>query len=298
MGILSNSEPPCGADTDSGTYGTTPTPSSLYHTRTNWQSRGLKSILAATTTESSLRSDLKEVLDYGVNPRPDRSGTIDGDRALFTGVNQWPNALRTFRPTLLAYFTDCERVAFRLLAALCVALDLPRDCLAPYFQRDHTSFPRLNYYPLADLLDQPDILSTPALGDQALHHHTDAGALTLLLRDAVGGLQVQTPDSWIDIEPVADALVVNVGDMMQVWSNDRFTAALHRARPVTIRPRYSIPFFFNPNYDTDYAPLPTPDSAAPRYRTINWGEFRRARADGDYADVGHEIQVADFRVRS
>lgn len=244
------------------------------------------------------RRDLKEVFDYGLNPSPDRSSTTNGDRALITSVNQWPNALRTFRPTLLAYFTDCERIAFRLLAALCITLDLPRDCLAPYFQRGHTSFARLNYYPLTDPLDQPDILSTPALGDQALHHHTDAGALTLLLQDPVGGLQVQTHDGWFDIEPIADALVVNVGDMMQVWSNDRYPAAVHRVRPVTTRPRYSIPFFFNPNYDTDYAPLPTPDSGAPRYRTINWGEFRRARADGDYADVGHEIQVADFRLRS
>ena len=78
---------------------------------------------------------------------------------------------------------------------------------------------------------------------------------------------------------MADTLVVNLGDMMQVWSNDRFTAASHRVRPVTTRPRYSITFFFNPSYDTNDAPLPTSAGDIPRYRTINWGALRRARAD-------------------
>ena len=91
--------------------------------------------------------------------------------------------------------------------------------------------------------------------------------------------------------------MVNTGDMMQVWSNDRFTAALHRVLPRHGIPRYSLPYFFNPSYDTDYRPLPgSIDSGdEPHYRTINWGDFRQARADGDFADYGHERQVADFR---
>ncbi len=95
---------------------------------------------------------------------------------------------------------------------------------------------------------------------------------------------MQGLDGWQDVSPIAGTVVVNIGDMMQVWSNDRFTAALHRMQPVITQPRYSIPFFFNHSYDTDYAPLPTPDSTSPKYRTINWEEFRQARADGDYAD--------------
>ena len=60
--------------------------------------------------------------------------------------------------------------------------------------------------------------------------------------------------------------------------------------------RYSIPFFYNPSYETDCAPLPTPDDSPPRYRPINWGDFRRARTAGDYADYGKEIQIEDFRI--
>ncbi len=143
-------------------------------------------------------------------------------------------------------------------------------------------------------LESEAAAGTMQLGDMALHHHTDAGALTILLQDEVGGLQVSANNAWFDVQPVAGALVINVGDMMQIWSNDRYRAALHRVRPITDRPRYSIQFFFNPAYETDCAPLPAVVGDGPKYRTVNWGAFRQARTDGDYADYGKEIQIEDF----
>ena len=77
---------------------------------------------------------------------------------------------------------------------------------------------------------------------------------------------------------------------------DRYRAALHRVRPTTDRPRYSIPFFFNPAYQTEVVPLVEVGTEPLRYRAVNWGHFRQARADGDFADYGHEIQIADFRI--
>ena len=128
----------------------------------------------------------------------------------------------------------------------------------------------------------------------ALHHHSDAGALTILWQDDVGGLQVQVGERWVEVTPIHGALVVNVGDMLRIWSNDRYRAAVHRVRPVTDRPRYSLPFFFNPAYEANVLPLVIGEQR-PRYRSVNWGAFRQARTDGDYADYGHEIQIADFR---
>ncbi len=84
--------------------------------------------------------------------------------------------------------------------------------------------------------------------------------------------------------------------MMQVWSNDRYRAALHRVVPRTTRARYSWPYFFNPSYATDYGPLLAsiePGDSA-HYRSINWGEFRQARADGDFDNYGAEVQIGDF----
>ena len=80
----------------------------------------------------------------------------------------------------------------------------------------------------------------------ALHHHSDAGALTVLLQDDVGGLQVETDAGWVDVTPIDGALVVNCGDMVQIWSNDRYRAAVHRVRPMTGKSRYSIPFLLQP----------------------------------------------------
>ncbi len=240
------------------------------------------------------RRDLKEVFDFGGVPHPELPDDHPKNKAAVDGYNQWPATLPSFKQTMVRYYDASEELGLKLLEALCVGLGAERDTLRPHFTPVHSCFMRLNYYPLDDPLEQEDAAGTTQLGDMALHHHTDAGALTILLQDQVGGLQVSANNTWFDVQPVAGALVINVGDMMQIWSNDRYRAALHRVRPITDRPRYSIPFFFNPAYETDCAPLPTVIGHGPKYRTVNWGAFRQARTDGDYADYGKEIQIEDF----
>ena len=248
------------------------------------------------------RRDQKEVLDLAQVPHPEFPDDDPRNVHHVDGINQWPT-LDGFRSVMVEYLGACNDVAFDLLAAFCAGLGEHADHLRSDFEPDHTSFVRLNHYPVDDVLTPHEAVDTTVLGDMALHHHTDAGALTLLLQDDVGGLQVHAEGDWVDVEPVAGALVVNTGDMMQVWSNDRYRAALHRVLPVdsivrSQRARYSLPYFFNPSYDTDYAPLPgsVVDGDVAHYVPINWGDFRRARADGDYADVGDEIQISDFRI--
>ena len=241
--------------------------------------------------------DLKEVFDFGLEPYPELPSDHPKNRVSVDGQNQWPTSQPEFRVTLGDYFRACESLGHHLLAMFCMGVGAPRDVLSPYFGRDHTSFVRLNYYPLDDPLEAELVREVTPLGDMALHHHTDAGVLTILLQDDVGGLQVFAQDGWRDIEPIEGALVINVGDMMQVWSNDLYPAALHRVTPITDRPRLSIPFFFNPSYDTDCAPLEDLiGEEGPHYSPVNWGHFRQARTDGDYADYGKEIQLDDFRL--
>ena len=83
--------------------------------------------------------------------------------------------------------------------------------------------------------------------------------------------------------------------MVQVWSNDEYRAALHRVAAMEELERYSIPFFYNPSYKAQVAPLEFGTNRR-RYRAIDWGEFRRRRADGDYANVGKEVQISDYVV--
>ncbi len=224
--------------------------------------------------------DWKQVFDYGPG---------DGD----TLVPRWPDDMPGFREAVLAWHAACESLAHRLLSAIARNLGAPEGELNALFGDDHTSFMRLNYYPRLP----PGAKDDSTFG---VNEHSDAGALTVLLQDDQAGLEVCRGGEWYLVEPRRDALVINLGDMAQVWSNDRYRAALHRVVTNTDRDRYSSPYFFNPSYDTDYAPLPSCISASnpARYRPINWREFRTRRADGDYADYGDEVQITDYRIRN
>ena len=240
--------------------------------------------------------DLKEVFDFAHVPFPELPDDHPDNFAPVDGFNQWPNDLPGFTETMKSYLRACESVARHLLVGFARALGVGPTRFDPYFDRHHTSFIRLNHYPLGDPLDEDEAARVTALGDMALHHHSDAGAFTILLQDETGGLQVEHDGVWIDVASEPGAFVVNTGDMMQVWSNDRYRAALHRVRPMVGTARFSLPYFFNPSYATDYAPVVSTPADPSRYRPINWGDFRQGRADGDYADYGEEIQISQFRI--
>jgi isopenicillin N synthase-like dioxygenase len=230
--------------------------------------------------------DKKEVFDF-TNP---------GTDPIYHSVNRWPPVDGHFEATMLEYYRACSTLSLKLLEAFCVGLDLSPDHLHSMFVAGHTSFVRLNHYPVGDPLQNTDIAHQP-VADFGVHHHTDAGALTVLLQDEVGGLQVYKDGHWYGIAPTQGAFVINTGDMMQVWSNDIYRAAMHRVLAMQTIDRFSIPFFFNPAANAIVSPLPgTTTAVRPcAYRDIAWGEFRGKRTDGDYADYGAEVQIAQYR---
>jgi isopenicillin N synthase-like dioxygenase len=229
---------------------------------------------------------------------PDWKEIFDVGPAEGSMVPQWPATLPAFRGAVEAYCRAAEALSFRLLAALSQNLGMPAEHLGAGFRPQHSSFLRLNYYPRCPRPERPPALAVPAAGHLGINHHTDAGALTVLFQDAQPGLEVYRHGDWHVIEPVDGALVINIGDIVQVWSNDRYRAALHRVLASADAERFSAPFFFNPAYTCEYAPLPSVvDDARPaRYRPIEWREFRARRAAGDYADVGEEVQISHYRL--
>ena len=228
--------------------------------------------------------DKKEVFDY----------TREGIDPIYGQQNRWPSRPAEFRPTMLAYLDACTGLSLNLLEAFCRGLDLPAKFMHPYFDGNHTGFMRLNYYPIEDPMAQ---LGSDQAADLGVHHHTDAGALTVLLQDEVSGLQVFRDGLWYDIPVIDGAMVINTGDMMQVWSNDIYKAAIHRALAMEASERYSIPFFFNPAADCTVSPLPSVigEDRPALYRSIEWGSFRGKRSEGDYADYGTEVQISQYR---
>jgi len=223
--------------------------------------------------------DWKRCFDFGA-----QSGLLDNEG--LDGKNQWPTKDQhaSFEVSMRRYFIKMEALSKALLGAICLSLKLEVGALQQHFDGNHTSYLRLNYYPKC-----PDPSS-----NLAVHNHTDAGALTVLYQDdAVTSLQVQKDNEWHFIPPRKDTFVINVGDMIQVWSNDRYKAPLHQVQAHATKERYSAPFFYNPAYKADVAPLGVKKEEA-LYDTINWGEFRAKRFAGDYADVGEEVQISNF----
>ena len=228
--------------------------------------------------------DRKEVFDIG----PDAAGfaVVEGDP--FDGATPWPGHPAHFEQVMRTWFGGMARLSADLLELIGAGLGDHAGELASAFLPAHTSYLRLNFYPLGDPL--ADEAGTDA--DLGIHHHTDAGALTVLLQDGVSGLQVHHQGHWHDVTPLADAFTINIGDMVQVWSNDRYRAPPHRVLAMDSQERVSLPFFYNPSYAAEIKPI----GPGARYRPLNWGDFRRRRADGDFADYGTEVQISDWRI--
>jgi len=230
--------------------------------------------------------DKKEVFDF----------TTEGLDPIYGAENRWPQLAPDFQATLGAYRDACANLGLSLLDAFCVGLDLPTDFMRADFANHHTGFMRLNYYPVNDPLCNSQVAHLPT-ADLGVHHHSDAGALTVLLQDDVGGLQVFKDGYWHNVAPIDGAMVINTGDMMQVWSNDWYQAPIHRVLAMDASDRFSIPFFFNPAATAIVEPLPTVVNAArpARYQPISWSEYRGQRTDGDFADYGPEIQISQYK---
>ena len=238
------------------------------------------------------KRDKKEIFDIG--PKVDASVLDPKDP--FTGATPWPENQPVFQTTMQNHFESCEILSLKIVEAICVSLGLENSHLEKCFFPNHTSFLRLNYYPVIDPLSDIENKKKEDAG-LGVHHHTDSGAVTILCQDDIGGLQVLKDGYWLPIEPIKEALVINIGDMVQVWSNGKYKAALHRVVAMEKADRYSIPFFFNPSYETVVSPLENNDEKN-IYQSIHWGDFRRKRADGDYANIGKEVQIADYLTQS
>lgn len=232
--------------------------------------------------------DRKQVFDIG----PDAAGGPRGEDP-FEGTTPWPDEPSGFEPELRRWYGTMTGVAGRIMDLISASLTGDPGRLRSAFEPGHSSHLRLNYYPVADPLgDEAPGRANLGDADLGVHHHTDAGGLTVLLQDGVSGLQVYRDRLWHSVEPIPGAFTINIGDMVQIWSNDLYQAPPHRVLAMDRSDRYSLPFFYNPNYAAVIAPLIAP----PRYRPLSWAEFRRRRADGDFGNYGTEVQISEWRV--
>ena len=189
--------------------------------------------------------------------------------------NIWPDAVPGLAHAFRTYYRAVDGFNNRLVRVLARALDLPIDFFLDKF--DHHASPiRLLHYPALE--------TAPIDGQLRCGEHTDFGSHTILLADgARGGLQVRTrAGKWTDVIPPANSFIVNIGDLLMRWTNDRWLSNLHRvANPSSLRDRasdrLSIAFFVHPNPDAVIECIPTcrGDGAPARHPPVRAGDYRR-----------------------
>jgi isopenicillin N synthase-like dioxygenase len=192
------------------------------------------------------------------------------------GPNQWPD-LPGFRDAVEGYERAMRGFCLRLLRPLALALGLPPDRFAPFFEQP-TTFLRLLHYP-PQAPDAPD----DAFGSAP---HTDYGFITVLAQDDAGGLEVRRRDgTWLKAQPVPRTWVVNVADMLARWTNGRWQSTPHRVKNLSGGDRYSCPYFFDMSMDSIVTVLPTccgPENP-PKFPPVRYGDYLLERLDRNYA---------------
>jgi isopenicillin N synthase-like dioxygenase len=237
-----------------------------------------------------------EALSYSIGqapPRPDlfeafNIGEVDvpddpwyDDPYDFFAPNLWPAALPALRPALEAYFREARRVALTMTDIFSVALGLGEWWFRPLVERSTTTM-RVNHYERRR--DDP----VPVPGQMRMGAHTDYGVVTVLYADPVPGLEIVAPDgSWHPVTPSPGALVLNLGDLLAEWTNDRWRSTIHRVVPPPLDSsggsrRRSVAFFFDANYDAVVECLATccADDRPARYPPVVAGEHLMAKILG------------------
>jgi isopenicillin N synthase-like dioxygenase len=184
----------------------------------------------------------------------------------FHAPNKWPADLPGFRETTVAYMTTLEALCRKLVKLYALALDLPETFFDSCFAKPHMIL-RMSRYPVIPADDDTIASLVP---------HTDSGFMTLLPPNKVQGLSILLPDGrWMDAPNVENAFMVNGGDMLHRWTNERFLSTPHRVRNVSGVLRYAIPFFCDPDHDTMIECLPTCRSVKnpPKYPPIMFGDY-------------------------
>ncbi len=230
----------------------------------------------AYSLDKKVPVDLKEALAIGrVDTDGDPYFQRPGTEFFFT-PNVWPAQPAELRQVWTEYFTVMDRLSAGLMRIFATALALPEDWFAPSLDRAINKLRAVLYPAQAD---------APGDGQLRAGEHSDYGSLTILRAENVpGGLEVKRRDGrWAQVAPAEGAFVINIGDLMQFWTNDRWVSTLHRVanppRGAVQSDRLSLVFFQQPNYDAVVECLPgcSGPGNPPRYASLTSGEHYKTK---------------------
>lgn len=192
----------------------------------------------------------------------------------YRGLNTWPADLPGFRETMVDYMQSVDWLGKALVPLFCLAVGMPADALDRAFRDPQLAF-RLSHYP-----------PMPAEDNQfGIAPHTDAGFMTFLPPSKVAGLWIRPEGGdWMKAPVMPNAMLVNSGDTLRRWSNDRFLSTPHKVLNETGEERYAAPIFFDPNTDYPIACLPSCTSAdnPPKYPEITYEAYLKWFMENNY----------------
>ena len=248
-------------------------------------------------------SDWREQIDLGPEHDPVEIGLADPVWLRVRGPNQWPASVPDMQPTVTAWMSQMAVVGTAVLRAIALGLGQPADYFAPTLAPHPEVVVKIIKYPAQD---------TSADTGQGVGLHHDSGLVSFILQDDVGGLQVQVGADGsrpIDATPMPGALVMNIGEMLQIATNGYLRATKHRVvSPPAGRQRNSIAYFFNPSMESTFELIALPPDLAaaaiggqntkpgdPIFSNYgdNWLKFR-VRSHPDVAAIHHPDLIGRF----
>lgn len=237
------------------------------------------SIARSSKINNNTRPSVNEAFFLRRDRTPDDPDVIAGKR--LRGLNQWPPNLPGFKEVALAYMGALENLGRRLVPIYAVALDLPADYFDAMFAQPNMIQRFSHYEPRPEYEDN----------EFSIAPHTDSGFMTLLAPSTVPGLSIRLPDgTWFDAPALPDCFIVNGGDILRRWTNDRFLSTPHRVINTSGKHRYAIPFFFDTHPDTLIECLPSCRTAEnpARYEPITYDEYAIWYASRNYVHQGKD----------
>jgi len=192
--------------------------------------------------------DLKEGLYFGVEHGPTHPAVLK--QTPLHGPNQWPEGSE-MEVVVREYMQEMKRISERLMRLVEVGLGLDAGYFAERYGNEPTELFRIFNYP------KPAAFGPNETSTMGVHEHTDMGFLTILLQDGNGGLEVKSreKEEWIAAPPIPGTFVVNIGDMLELWTHGIYQATLHRVKNTSLNERLSFPYFFDPSWDARLTPI-------------------------------------------
>lgn len=195
------------------------------------------SVQAASTVHKATKPNQNESFFISHDRGPDHPDVAAG--IPLRGRNQWPDGMPDLRAAMITYFQALNAMCDRMLPPFAAALDMPADYFAPFFANEGHANLRFLHYPPQEDMSENTFGTAP---------HTDNSFMTALARTDVPGLAIRlTSGEWLAPPLIPGTFLINLGNIMRRWSNDRFLSTPHGVINDTGRDRYSIAYFHSPN---------------------------------------------------